>query len=110
MRIGLIDVDGHHFPNLPLMKLSAWHKGHGDRVEWYDPLTAWLDPPDLVYVSKVFSFTEDYPHPINAKKFCAVGQVISIRMADRNFQERLSISIQTTGCIQNSQKIQHTGF
>lgn len=27
-RIGLIDVDGHNYPNLPLMKLSAWHK-HG---------------------------------------------------------------------------------
>lgn len=66
MRIGLIDVDGHHFPNLPLMKLSAWHKEHGDSVEWYNPLTAWLDPPDLVYVSKVFTFTDDYPHPINA--------------------------------------------
>lgn len=66
MRIGLIDVDGHHFPNLPIMKLSAWHKEHGDSVEWYNPLTAWLDPPDLVHVSKVFTFTDDYPHPINA--------------------------------------------
>lgn len=28
MRIGLIDIDGHHFPNLALMKLSAWHKSH----------------------------------------------------------------------------------
>lgn len=26
MKTGLIDVDGHHFPNIPLMKLSAWHK------------------------------------------------------------------------------------
>ena len=26
MKIGLIDVDGHNFPNLPLMKLSAYHK------------------------------------------------------------------------------------
>ena len=25
MRIGLVDVDGHNYPNLPLMKLSAWH-------------------------------------------------------------------------------------
>lgn len=32
MRIGLIDVDGHNFPNLPLMKLSAWHRQHGDSV------------------------------------------------------------------------------
>lgn len=41
MRIALIDVDGHNFPNLPLMKLSAWHKQNGDQVEWYDPLTAY---------------------------------------------------------------------
>ncbi len=26
MTISLIDVDGHHFPNLALMKLSAWKK------------------------------------------------------------------------------------
>lgn len=32
-RIGLIDVDGHNFPNIPLMKLSAWHKKQGDSVE-----------------------------------------------------------------------------
>lgn len=68
MRIALIDVDGHNFPNLPLMKLSAWHKERGDRVERYDPLTAWNNPPDIVYMSKVFSFTPDYPHPVIAKK------------------------------------------
>lgn len=38
MRIALIDVDGHGFPNIPLMKLSAWHKQKGDSVEWYQPL------------------------------------------------------------------------
>lgn len=26
MKVGLIDVDGHNFPNLPLMKISAYHK------------------------------------------------------------------------------------
>lgn len=56
MRVALIDVDGHNFPSLPLMKLSAWHKRKGDSVEWYDPLTAWADPPDRVYMSKVFTF------------------------------------------------------
>ena len=35
MKVGLIDVDGHHFPNLALMKLSAWHKSQGDIVEWW---------------------------------------------------------------------------
>ena len=32
MRIGLIDVDGHRFPNLCLMKLSAYHKARGDQI------------------------------------------------------------------------------
>lgn len=73
MRVALIDVDGHNFPSIPLMKLSAWHKQTGDSVEWYDPLTAWYDPPDLVYMSKVFTFTPDYPHPVNAKKVIRGG-------------------------------------
>ena len=73
MRIALIDVDGHNFPNLPLMKLSAWHKQNGDQVEWYDPLTAWLNPPDRVYMSKVFTFTPDYPHPVCAGEIIKGG-------------------------------------
>lgn len=35
MKIGLIDVDGHHFPNLALMRISAYHKARGDEVEWW---------------------------------------------------------------------------
>ncbi len=50
MRVGLIDVDGHNFPNLPLMKISAYHKNKGDSVAWYNPLTAWVSPPDRVYM------------------------------------------------------------
>lgn len=73
MKIGLIDVDGHNFPNLPLMKLSTWHKQNGDQVEWYDPLTAWQRPPDRVYMSKVFSFSPDYTHPVNAKEIMRGG-------------------------------------
>lgn len=40
MRVGLVDVDGGRsgFPNLALMKLSAWHKQRGDSVEWADPM------------------------------------------------------------------------
>lgn len=34
MKIGLIDVDSHNFPNLPLMKISAFHKVAGDEVEF----------------------------------------------------------------------------
>lgn len=73
MRIGLIDVDGHNFPNIPLMKLSAYHKNNGDCVEWYNPLIAWYEKPDLVYMSKVFSFTSDYMHPVSGEKIVKGG-------------------------------------
>lgn len=56
MRIGIVDVDGHHFPNLALMKLSAWHKSEGDSVEFAD---AMFGSYDRVYMSKVFTFTPD---------------------------------------------------
>ena len=68
MKIGLIDVDGHNYPNLPLMKLSAWHKSKGDKVEWYDPFLGLIEEYDKVYMSKVFSFTPDYDLPIYAKE------------------------------------------
>lgn len=68
MRIGLIDVDGHNYPNLPLMKISAWHKKQGDTVEWYDTWNGLFAPYDVVYMSKVFSFSPDYTQPIYAKE------------------------------------------
>lgn len=49
MRIGLVDVDGRNFPNLALMKLSAWHKLRGDTVEFADPGAGRYDK---VYLSK----------------------------------------------------------
>lgn len=53
MKVGLVDVDGHNFPNLALMKISAYHKAKGDSVEWIFP----LDSYDLVYQAKVFDNT-----------------------------------------------------
>lgn len=70
MRIGLLDVDGHNFPNLPLMKLSAWHKRNGDEVEWYFPFCGEYD---RVYMSKVFTFSPDYEHPVYAKEVIRGG-------------------------------------
>ena len=37
MNIGLLPVDSS-YPNLALMKISAYHKARGDSVEWYNPL------------------------------------------------------------------------
>ena len=50
MKVGLIDVDGQNFPNLALMKISAYHKSRGDQVEFAFPMYRY----DKVYVSKVF--------------------------------------------------------
>ena len=83
-RIGLIDVDGHNFPNLPLMKLSAWHKRQGDSVEWYEPLMHGFpnEPLDKVYMSKVFSFTPDYEYHVNAKEVIKGGSGYCISLVD----------------------------
>lgn len=69
MKIGLIDVDGKNFPNLALMKISAYHKSMGDSVEWYEPLShGAADPLDKVYMSKVFTFSADYLFPVYANE------------------------------------------
>ena len=58
MRVALHDSDKTGFPNLALMKLSAWHKAQGDTVEWWTPLLTY----DRVYSSKVFTFTDENPY------------------------------------------------
>jgi len=54
MKIGLFDVDGKNFPNLALMKISAYHKKIGDEVEWSN-----IGEYDKIYSSKVFTFTPE---------------------------------------------------
>lgn len=80
MRIGLIDCDSHRFPNIPLMKISAWHKQQGDSVEWYQPMFS--GHMDRVYVSKVFSFTPDYEYPIYADEIIKGGSGYCIELVD----------------------------
>ena len=57
MRIGIHDADKTKYPNLALMKLSAWHKAQGDAVSMYDVLFS--SQFDKVYSSKVFTFTPE---------------------------------------------------
>lgn len=71
MKIGLIDVDSHNYPNLALMKISAYHKAQGDDVEWW-----WgLGQYDRVYMSKVFdnTYSPNHPEPCNAKEIIKGG-------------------------------------
>mgnify|MGYP003291724875 CR=1 FL=1 len=59
MEIGLIDVDSHNFPNLALMKISAFHKQNGDHVEFADSEKTY----DRVYASKVFTESKEPKFP-----------------------------------------------
>lgn len=77
MKIGLIDVDGHNYPNIPLMKLSAWHKQQGDNVGWYSQMFS--GHMDRVYMSKVFSFTPDYDGCIDADEVIRGGSGYCIK-------------------------------
>jgi hypothetical protein len=70
MSIGLVDVDSHNFPNLALMKISAWHKQQGDNVEWIFPLNKY----SKVYMSKVFDFSADYNTYIHADEIIKGGR------------------------------------
>ena len=79
-KIGLIDVDGHNFPNIPLMKISAYHKAHGDDVSWYQPLFS--GHMDRVYMSKVFSFTPDYEYYIDTDEVIKGGSGYCISLKD----------------------------
>lgn len=111
MKIALVDVDGRNFPNLALMKLSAWHKAQGDSVEWYSPL---FSRPDKIYASKVFTFTQDYidyaygdPEPVRG----GTGYDPAVRLPDEVERTLPDYSIYpewgsalgflTRGCIRN---------
>lgn len=121
MNIGLIDVDAESrgkvtFPNLPLMKLSAWHKAHGDNVQWYSPLVS--GHMDRVYMARVFNdeYTHDYLYPIDADEvFRGVQDMQSIWKTGRNdtakqktvrFRKRLNIFILIMIC--TASQILHT--
>ena len=98
-KIGLIDVDGHNFPNLALMRISAYHKAKGDQVEWW-----WSDfvHYDVVYMSKVFSdaYSPDVPEPLNADKVIKGGTGYQIHLVngkeeyDKETDTKLSIEVE----------------
>ena len=87
MRIGFIDCDNKNsknpFPNLALMKISAFHKKQGDTTEWYEPLKCLENGEyDKVYVSKVFSFTDNYEYPIYSKEIEYGGSGFAITVVN----------------------------
>jgi len=60
MKIAIHDHENNGYPNLALMKISAWHKAQGDKVEWFNALFG--KEYDKVYSSKVFTWTNTDPY------------------------------------------------
>jgi len=68
MNIAIIDNDllkrdNHNFPNLAIMKISAYHKSIGNNVELatfedINPMTLFKKYYDKIYISKAFTDTE----------------------------------------------------
>lgn len=79
MRIGLIDVDGHNFPNLALMRISAYHKLIGDTVEWWQTDFIYYD---RIYMSKIFSdaYSPDVQEPLNCGEIIKGGTGYAISL------------------------------
>lgn len=80
MKIGLYDIDGHNFPNLPLMKISAWHKARGDEVSFVFPLEHY----DRIYASKVFGddYSDAKPLSLQADEVIFGGTGFAIKVVD----------------------------
>lgn len=107
MKIGLIDVDGHNYPNLALMKISTYHKSIGNTVEWVN----YFEYYDKVYMSKVFTFSPDIHTVINADEINKGGTgydiekrlPFDIEICDPDYsiypQYDFSIQFLSRGCI-----------
>lgn len=99
MLIGLIDIDSHNFPNLALMKISAYHKKQGDSVEWYFGLKKY----DKVYMSKVFTNSQDYTAIIMTEELIIGG-------TGYNFKSNLPSEIETVYPDYSLYKITDTAY
>ena len=111
MKIGLIDVDGHNFPNVALMKIASWHRSKGDSVEW--AMSAMFEYYDRIYASKVFTFTPDFePLQYSASEIVRGGTGYDIKSRlpedieqhrglcyDLYPQHRFSVQFYSRGCI-----------
>ncbi len=109
MKIGLIDVDSHNFPNLALMKIAGYHNTKGDSVDWVWSFLHY----DRIYMSKVFTFTTDDNCPYLANEIIKGGTGYDIKSTlpieiddsqpDYSIYPECDFSLQfySRGCIRN---------
>jgi len=92
MKVGLIQVDGK-WPNLALMKLSAWHRQKGDDVTIVDLSTFQFD---RIYASKIFIGGSGYDLKSE------LPEEIEVMTPDyEKFKTDFSIGFTSRGCIRD---------
>lgn len=110
MKIALHDSDKTNFPNLALMKLSAWHKKQGDEVEFFMPFFS--EFYHKIYSSKVFTFNPIDPYLPSDERVIKAGigyhshleldEEIEHIMPDYSiYSLDYSVGFLTRGCIRN---------
>ena len=89
MKIGLIDIEPKIF-NTAYMQIGQYHKGRGDSVEWWSPLTD--RQFDHIYCSSIFDYTDKTEVPERA--ICGgTGFNISSRLSQVIENSELDYSI-----------------
>lgn len=94
MLIGLVDVDSHAtkrkwgctiYPNIALAKIARYHRSLGHQVEWAMPFTHY----DIVYESKIFSFSPSSDIAYTADKVVRGGTGYDIHSSLPDYIDRL---------------------
>lgn len=107
MKVAVHDCEDTKYPNLALMKLSAWHKSQGDTV---DPWNVLGGDYDRVYSSKVFTWTEQDKYLPKHTEYGGTGNNIKKGLPEAVehvcpdydlYGVKYSMGFLTRGCIRN---------
>lgn len=90
-RVGIIQVDGK-LPNLALMQIASYHEKRGDSVEWYNG-NLYESQYDLIYASKIFSFSETPDLPKGKSFIGGTGIDFFNRLPEEIESENISYSL-----------------
>ena len=94
MKVVLVDIDGHAkkkkwgatiYPNIALGKIARWHRQQGDDVEWASPMFHY----DVVYMSKIFNFSDDDMTVYDADRIVKGGTGYDIQSRLPDYIDRL---------------------
>jgi len=100
MKIGLLSLDSK-IKNIAIEKIRLYHQSKKNIVEDYNSFEKY----DLVYISKIFDFSPEYPICINSKKIIkgGSGYDISSRLPYEinKMKPLINYGFITRGCIRN---------